>query len=124
MAGRVKPPVTYPKSKAIASITTALSAIIFKLPDGILKEVLLVTVGLIAYFAYHSFVLLKRFVLREVSRWVSLTITERKVRKYIHELETEYRASKTTSERLAEIRCEIKRYRNQLANKRFESIAG
>ncbi len=83
---------------------------------------LLVLVGLMAYFLYQSFVIIKRFVLLEVTRWISLTNTEKKVKKYIHELEVEYRAPETSPERLTEIKCEMKRYRDQLAHKRFESL--
>lgn len=122
MPARQAAPATYPKSKAIATITTALSAVIFRIPDGTLKETLLVTVGLLAYFVYHSFVILKRFVFQEVIHWVSLAITERKVQKYIRILEMEYRDPETSSERLAEIKVEMKRYRNQLAQKRLESL--
>ncbi|PSL23231.1 hypothetical protein [Dyadobacter jiangsuensis] len=122
MPARQAAPATYPKSKAIATITTALSAEIFRIPDGTLKETLLVTVGLLAYFVYHSFVILKRFVFQEVIHWVSLAITERKVQKYIRILEMEYRDPETSSERLAEIKVEMKRYRNQLAQKRLESL--
>lgn len=122
MPARQAAPATYPKSKAIATITTALSAVIFRVPDGTLKETLLVTVGLLAYFVYHSFVILKRFVFQEVIHWVSLAITERKVQKYIRILEMEYRDPETSSERLAEIKVEMKRYRNQLAQKRLESL--
>jgi hypothetical protein len=122
MAGRARPPVTYPKSKAIASITTALSAVIFKIPDGRLKEILLVLIGLIAYFAYHGFVIVKRFVLREGTRWVSLKITELRARKYLRELEIEFQCPETTPERLIEIRFETKRYRDALALKRLESL--
>lgn len=122
MAGRVKPPIIYSKSKAIASITTALSAVIFELPDGRLKEILLVLVGLMAYFAYHSFVVIKSFVLREGTRWVSLTITERKIKKYLRELDIEFQCPETTSERLAEIQFQMKRYRDTLAHKRLESL--
>lgn len=119
---RPKAPVTYPKSKAIATITTALSAMIFRVPEGTLKEILLVTVGLLAYFIYHSFVIIKRFVFQEIMHWVSLALTEKKVEKYIGVLEAEYRDPETSSERLAEIKCEMKRYRNQLAQKRLESL--
>lgn len=122
MPARSKPTAMYPKSKAIATITTAFSAVIFRLPDGWLKETLLVTVGLLAYFAYDSFVIIKRFVVREAVLWFSLTITERRVRKYILELEIEFRAPDTSAERLTEIKSEVKRYRSQLASKRFESL--
>ena len=122
MPARPKAPVTYPKSKAIATITTALSAMIFRVPEGALKEILLVTVGLLAYFIYHSFVIIKRFVFQEVMHWASLALTEKKVEKYIGVLEAEYRDPETSSERLAEIKCEMKRYRNQLAQKRLESL--
>lgn len=122
MPVRPKAPVTYPKSKAIATITTALSAMIFRVPESTLKEILLVTVGLLAYFIYHSFVIIKRFVFQEIMHWVSLALTEKKVEKYIGVLEAEYRDPETSSERLAEIKCEMKRYRNQLAQKRLESL--
>ena len=122
MPARPRAPETYSKSKAIATITTALSAVIFRVPDGTLKEILLVTVGLLAYFVYHSFVILKRFVFHEVIHLVSLNLTEKKVEKYIRVLEIEYRDPETSSERQTEIRCEMKRYRNQLAQKRFESL--
>lgn len=122
MPVRSKPVAVYPKSKSIATITTAFSAIIFRMPDGWLKETLLVSVGLLAYFVYDSFVIIKRFVLREAVVWISLTITERRVRKYIRELEIEFRASETTSERLTEIQAEVRRYRTQLASRRFESL--
>ena len=122
MPARPRAPAPYPKSKAIATITTALSAVIFRVPDGTMKEVLLVTVGLLAYLLYHSFVVLKRFVFHEAIHLVSLALTERKVEKYIRVLEIEYRDSGTSSERQAEIRCEMKRYRSQLAQKRFESL--
>ena len=87
-----------------------------------MKEILLVTVGLLAYFIYHSFVIIKRFVFQEVMHWASLALTEKKVEKYIGVLEAEYRDPETSSERLAEIKCEMKRYRNQLAQKRLESL--
>lgn len=45
MAGRIKPLVIYPKSKAIATITTSFSAVIFELPDGRLKEILAVLIA-------------------------------------------------------------------------------
>jgi hypothetical protein len=122
MAGRVKPQVIYPKSKAIAAITTTLSAVISGLPHGRLKEMLLVMVGLMAYFAYHSFVIIKSLVLREGTRWVSLTITEWKVKKYLRELEIEFHRPQTTSERLAEIQFQMKRYRDTLELKRLESL--
>lgn len=122
MAGRIKPLVIYPKSKAIATITTAFSAVIFELPDGRLKEILAVLVGLMAYFAYHSFVIVKSIVLREGTRWVSLTITEWKVKKYLRELEIEFQCPRTTSERLAEIQFQMKHYRDTLALKRLESL--
>lgn len=122
MAGRIKPLVIYPKSKAIATITTALSAVIFELPDGRLKEILAVMVGLMAYFTYHSFVIVKSIVLREGTRWVSLTITEWKVKKYLRELEIEFQCPRTTSERLAEIQFQMKHYRDTLALKRLESL--
>lgn len=122
MPARPRAPVIYPKSKAIATITTALSAIIFRVPDGTLKEILLVTVGLLAYFIYHSFVIIKRFVFQEVIHWTSLALAEKKVEKYIRVLEIEYRDPETSSERLTEIKCEMKRYRNQLAQKRLESL--
>jgi hypothetical protein len=123
MRGRVKPQVThYPKSKAIAAITTALSAVIFEFPDGRLKEILLVLVGLMAYFIYHSFVIIKNFVLHEGSRWVSLTITEWKVKKYLRELEIEFQCAQATPERLAEIQFQMKHYRDTLALKRIESL--
>ncbi len=123
MPRRPNPPVAYPKSKAIATITTALSAIIFKLPDGIYKEILLVMVGLLAYFVYHVFVLVKRFALSEMAHWLSLAFAERKVYRYIRELTIEYHAPDTSPERLAEIKCEMKRYRDQLAQKRFENLS-
>jgi hypothetical protein len=124
MAGRVKPQpqTTYPKSKAIAAITTLLSAVISELPNGRFKEVLLVLVGSMAYFAYHSFVVTKNLVLREGARWVSLTIAEWKVKKYLRELEIETLCPETTSERLAEIRLQMKRYRDTLLDKRMESL--
>lgn len=122
MAGRAKPPITYPKSKAIATITTAFSAVIFELPNGRLKEILAVLVGLMSYFAYHSFVIIKNFALREGTRWVSLTLTERKVKKYLRELEREFQRAEATPERLAEIQFQMKRYRDTLALKRFESL--
>ena len=122
MAGRIKPLVIYPKSKAIATITTAFSAVIFELPDGRLKEILAVLVGLMAYFAYHSFVVVKSIVLREGTRWVSLTITEWKVKKYLRELEIEFQCPRTTSERLVEIQFQMKHYRDTLALKRLESL--
>ncbi|MCF0074388.1 hypothetical protein LZD49_28145 [Dyadobacter sp. CY261] len=124
MPARQKPPIPYPKSKAIATLTTAFSAIIYKFPDGRIKEILLVSVGLIAYFTYDSFVIVKRFVLHEVSSWISLSITEKRVGKYVHELEIELRSPNTSSERLCEIKSEIKRYRDQLASQRFESLKG
>lgn len=86
------------------------------------SERLLVMVGLMAYFVYHGFVIVKRFVFQEVVHLVSLSLTERKVQKYIRVLETEYRDPDTSSERLTEIKCEMKRYRDQLAQKRFESL--
>ncbi|SEJ03284.1 hypothetical protein SAMN05216327_105379 [Dyadobacter sp. SG02] len=122
MAGRAKPQPTYPKSKAIAAITTLLSAVISEFPNGRTKEILLVLVGTMAYFAYHSFVVTKNLVLREGVRWVSLTITEWKVKKYVRELETEIQCHETTSERLAEIKFQMKRYRDTLLDKRLESL--
>jgi len=122
MAGRIKPQVTYPKSKAIAAITTTLSAIISELSDGRLREILLVLVGLMAYFAYHSFVIIKSLILQEGTRWVSLALTEWKVKKYLRELETEFQCPETGSERLAEIQFQMKRYRDMLVDKRLESL--
>ena len=122
MPARPGAPATYPKSKAIATITTALSAVIFRVPDGTLKEILLVTVGLLAYFVYHGFVIIKRLVFHEVIHWISLALTERKVEKYIRLLEIEYRDPETSSERLIEIKTEMKRYRTQLAQKRLERL--
>lgn len=122
MAGRAKPQTTYPKSKAIAAITTLLSAVISELPHGRIKEILLVLVGTMAYFAYHSFVITKNLVLREGVRWVSLTIAEWKVKKYVRELEIEIQCPETTSERLAEIQLQMKRYRDTLLDKRLENL--
>ena len=122
MAGRVKPQTTYPKSKAIAAITTLLSAVISELPNGRAKEIFLVLVGSLAYFAYHSFVIIKNLVLREGARWVSLTISEWKVKKYLRELEVETRSPETTPERLVEIQFQMKRYRDTLLVKRMDSL--
>lgn len=122
MAGRIKPQITYPKSKAIAAITTTLSAVISELSDGRLKEILLVLVGFIAYFVYHSFVIVKNFILHEGTRWVSLTRTEWKVKRYLRELEIELQCPETSSERLAEIQFLMKRYRDALLDKRLESL--
>ena len=122
MARRARPQVTYPKSKAIAAITTTLSAVISELPNGRPKEILLVLVGLMAYCAYHSFVVIKSLVLREGIQWVSLTITEWKIEKFLRELEIEFQCPQTSSERLAEIQLLMKRYRDTLALKRLESL--
>lgn len=103
MPARRKLPVPYEKSKAIATITTILSTLIFKFPEGLLKDNLLILVGFRSYLTYHVVVLAKRLIFREFSGWLSLLLTEKRVNKYLRELKEERNRPDTSAERLLEI---------------------
>ena len=82
----------------------------------------MVSVGIIAYLIYDTLVIIKRFVFRELTIWLSITLHERRMKKYVRELELELHAPETSPERVAEVKSEMKRYRDQLMHRRLESL--
>ncbi|WP_138475454.1 hypothetical protein [Dyadobacter bucti] len=113
---------THHESKAIATVTTILSALIYKFLDGSVKEFLLIIVGFIGYIIYHGGIFLKDTVATEIKERASFLYADYRIKGFIRELEKEKSKPGVSRQRLKEIESESRNYREVLIQKRLDSL--
>jgi membrane protein YqaA with SNARE-associated domain len=111
------------ESKAIATITTFLSAVIQKVPSEIgIKEYLLILSGFLGYFLYHLGASCKNFFTAHIKSEFSLWYASYRIKKYMKEFNEERLNPNTSQERIAQIDAELKNYRDLLNQKRLDTL--
>lgn len=110
------------ESKTIATITTILSALIYKFLDGSVKEFLLIIVGFVGYTFYHGGIFLRDTVAAEIRTRASFFYADYRIKVFIKELEKEKSRPGVSRQRLKEIESESRNYREVLIQKRLDSL--